>query len=148
MRKLGIQDILLFALVLILMTGSKQDAFIKAQIEFDNVYFELCDRVITDTREISREKAYELAKKLQSVDCAQRLKKIKELLTVMEKNQNIKDSYSFSYGVTSRKYNDIVMIKDSYSVWDKLLDDQKRDIAMTYGSIVTMYCMEKDDKSK
>lgn len=146
MRKLGIQDILLFALVL--MTGSKQDAFIKAQIEFDNVYFELCDRVITDTREISREKAYEVAKKLQSVDCAQRLKKLKELLTVMEKNQNIKDSYSFSYGVTNRKYNDIVMIKDSYSVWHKLPDDQKRDIAMTYGSIVAMYCMEKDDKSK
>lgn len=137
MRKLGIQDILLFALVLILMTGSKQDVFIKAQIEFDNVYFELCDRVITDTREISREKAYEVAKKLQSDDCAQRLKKLKELLTVMEKNQNIKDNYSFSYGVTNRKYNDIVMLKDSYSVWDKLLDDQKRDIAMTYGSIVT-----------
>lgn len=148
MRKLGIQDILLFALVLILMTGSKQDVFIKAQIEFDNVYFELCDRVITDTREISREKAYEVAKKLQSDDCAQRLKKLKELLTVMEKNQNKKDNYSFSYGVTNRKYNDIVMLKDSYSVWDKLLDDQKRDIAMTYGSIVTMYCMEKNDKSK
>ncbi len=148
MRKLGIQDILLFALVLILLTGSKQDAFIKAQIEFDNVYFELCDRVITDTREISREKAYEVAKKLQSDDCTQRLKKLKELLTVMEKNQNIKDSYSFSYGVTNRKYNDIVMIKDSYSMWDKLPDDQKRDIAMTYGSIVTTYCMEKDDKSK
>ena len=148
MRKLGIQNILLFALVILLMTVSKQDAFIKAQIEFDNVYYELCDRVITDTREISQEKAYEVAKKLQSDDCAQRLKKLKEVLTVMEKKQNLKDSYSFSYGVTNRKYNDIVMIKDSYSMWDKLPDDQKLDIAMTYGSIVTTYCMEKNDKSK
>ncbi len=130
------------------MTGSKQDAFIKAQSEFDNDYFELCDSVITDTREISREKAYEVAQKLQSDDCAQRLKKLNELLTVMEQNQNIKDSYTFSYGVTNREYNDIVMIKDSYSMWDKLSDDQKRDITRNYGIIVTMYSMEKDDRSK
>lgn len=77
MRRLGIQDFLIFALVLVLMTGSKQDAFVKAQLEFNNEYFELCDSVITDTREISREKVYEMAQKLQSDDCAQKLKKLK-----------------------------------------------------------------------
>lgn len=148
MRRLGIQDFLIFALVLVLMTGSKQDAFVKAQLEFNNDYFELCDSVITDTSEISREKAYEMAQKLQSDDCAQKLKKLKELLIVMEQNQNIKDSYSFSYGVSYSEYDDIVMIKESYKIWDKLSDDQKRDIAMSYGTIVIIYSVEKDDRTK
>ncbi|WP_027629913.1 hypothetical protein [Ruminiclostridium cellobioparum] len=148
MRRLGIQDFLIFALVLVLMTGSKQDAFVKAQLEFNNEYFELCDSVITDTREISREKVYEMAQKLQSDDCAQKLKKLKELLIVMEQNQNIKDSYSFSYGVSYSEYDDIVMIKESYKIWDKLSDDQRTDIARKYGIIVTTYSMEKDDRIK
>lgn len=148
MRKMGIQDFLVVALVLLLISGSKQDAFIQAQVEFQDEYFELCHSVITDTREISREKAYGMAKKLQSEDCNQRLNKLKELLSVMERNQKIKNSYSFSYGVTYTEYNDIISIKDSYSVWDKLSDDQKIDIASNYGIIVTMYSMELDDRSE
>lgn len=66
----------------------------------------------------------------------------------MEQNQNIKDSYSFSYGVSYSEYDDIVMIKESYKIWDKLSDDQRTDIARKYGIIVTTYSMEKDDRIK
>lgn len=147
MRKLGIQDFLILTLVLLLIAGSKQDAFIKADIEFKNEYFALCDSVMTDTREISEQKAYEMSKKLQSDDCAHRLKKLKELLNVMEQNQEIKDIYSSIYEARSSDYNEIIFIKESYSKWDQLTEDQIFEIVSDYGVINTMYSMERDDRS-
>lgn len=148
MSTIGLKGFAIFTAILVLFSGNKPDAFTMANIEFQNVYFQLCDSVITDTKEISKEKAYEVSKKLQSEDCAQKLEKLKKLLDIMEKNQNIKDSYSFAYEVKNMEYNEINLIKESYSTWDRLSDEQIFEIVGDYGGINVMYSIGLDKRTK
>ncbi len=135
--------IIFFALILILfLSGCSEDSsdsqYIVSAKEFNSTYFEIVECI--DSRDTLKS-----LRQLQNEENTEKLEQIKDLLKDIK--QNIPKDREQIFHTFELRYNDLVFLKESYSKFESLTEDDRGKIDTIFISIDMDKENWKDKKS-
>ena len=114
---------------LIILSGCEDKEFKAFQDEFDNTYFEIADTMdISDT--------FGSIDIVQTDENKEKINKLRVLLDdikdiVAEDDENLQ----YDYNLREKRYQGLVIIRDSYGKWENLSTDEKRRVSFEFFTV-------------
>ena len=128
-KKIKTTLLMIFVMFLITLSGCENKEFKAFQDEFDNTYFEIAESInMSDTIIASAD--------LQTDDNVENITRLKVLLDdVKDIVPDDDEDLQYDYNLREKRYQGLVIIRDSYGKWDSLSTDEKRRVSFEFFTV-------------
>lgn len=119
MSRKHILMLIVVVISLFTLNGCSNDDYINFSKEFEETYYDIIKRVHTN-------EVVKTLENLQITEIENNINRLKELLERIK--DKVPSEKKMEYDIYTEWYNGLILLRDSYSKWDKLTQEEKEEI--------------------